>query len=374
MEQNLYDVLGVGEHAAPAEIKKAYRDLARRYHPDRNPGDDAAEARFKEAAEAYRVLGDADLRQQYDDYRGSERRTWTAAPPQNTGEMFTDGLGGTRPGSKPRSVRGDDWLPLEKDGAPGSDLKYRLEVRLEEAALGASRTIHLPRARRCRRCAGTGAELGTALRVCPSCGGCGSVKVEDGFFDRTETCPPCRGEGRVVSKACRDCRGAGRETVDVGLTVEVPGGVRTGTRLRLAKEGQPGINGRSSGDLYVVIEVLPHPFFVREDDDIFVEVPVRMTEAALGGQIEIPTLEGRMRMRIPPGSQSGRVFRLKGRGVTSLNGSHRGDQRVRIRVETPENLSGPQRSLLETFAQAEASRESPAWAAFRKCLDAYYRD
>ena len=372
MEQNLYDVLGVGEHAAPAEIKKAYRDLARKYHPDRNPGDDAAEARFKDAAEAYRVLGDADLRQQYDEYRATERRT--AAPPEDTGEILSDVFGGTRTAPRPRTVRGNDWLPLDKDGAPGSDLKYRLEVRLEEAALGASRTIHLPRARRCLRCTGSGAEPGTALRVCPSCNGCGGVKVEEGFFDRTETCPQCRGEGRVVSMACRACQGTGKEVVDVALTVEVPGGVRTGTRLRLAKEGQPGIKGRPPGDLYVVIEVLPHPFFIREDDDILVEVPVRMTEAALGGQIEIPTLDGRMRMRIPPGSQSGRVFRLKNRGAVSLDGGNRGDQRVRILVETPENLSPEQRSLLETFAQTEADRDSPARSAFRTRLDAYYRD
>lgn len=365
MDQNLYDVLGVDERAAPAEIKKAYRDLARKYHPDRNPGDDAAEARFKDAAEAYRVLGDQDLREQYDASRATEKRS--AGPPPDTGEVLSDVFAGTR------AARGAEWLPLEKDGAPGSDLKYRLEVRFEEAALGASRTIRLARARRCRRCTGTGAEPGTALRSCPACGGRGGVRVEDGFFDRTETCPQCQGNGRVVSKACRGCGGKGRETVDVALTVEVPGGVRTGTRLRLAKEGQPGRKGTTPGDLYVVIEVLPHPFFIREDDDVLVEVPIRMTEAALGGHIEIPTLDGPMRMRIPPGSQSGRVFRLRHRGAVSLKGGPRGDQRVRIFVETPENLSSEQRRLLEMFAKTAADRESPASAAFRARLDTHYR-
>ena len=371
MDQNLYEVLGVGENAAPAEIKKAYRDLARRYHPDRNPGDPTAEARFKDAAEAYRVLGDADLRQQYDAYCATEQGI---AQPADGAEEVLSEVFGTRPVPKSRRSAKGGWVPTRGDGPPGSDLKYRLEVSFEEAALGASRTIRVGRARHCRRCRGTGAEPGTSPRVCPSCSGSGGIKVQEGFFDRTETCPKCRGSGRIVGTQCRECSGEGTETVDVALTVEVPGGVTTGTRLRLAREGQPGEDGRPSGDLFVVIEVLAHPFFVREENDILVEVPVRMTEAALGGQIEIPTLDGRMRMRIPPGSQSGRVFRLRNCGVVALDGSGRGDQRVRILVETPENLSAQQRSLLETFAQTEGDEESPALAAFRERLNEYYRE
>jgi molecular chaperone DnaJ len=387
---DFYSTLGVGRDADQADIKQAYRALARKYHPDRNPGDAEAEGRFKDAAEAYRVLGDVDLRKQYDAYLAGGTGGASPAAASETAEDVFEEIFGTRPPpqarrrapepaaappparepqrARPRSTPAAAPMPER-----GSDLRYRLEVTLEEVALGARKQLYVPRKARCRSCGGTGARQGSAPVLCGPCRGTGSVRVQQGFFEQTQRCPECGGAGRVNPHDCRDCGGTGTAEQEQAVRVDVPPGVVTGTRLRVQGEGQGGVGGAPSGDLYVVVEVLPHPLFEREDEDLVTEVPVSFAQAALGAQVEVATLEGVVRMRIPAGSQSGRVFRLKGKGFPSADGRRRGDQRVRVVVETPVELSADEQQLYEELAELEAQRPpGEKLAAYLQRLHDYY--
>jgi molecular chaperone DnaJ len=371
-EANFYAILGVPSDATQEEIKKAYRSLARKYHPDKNPGNVDAENKFKEAAEAYRVLGDADLRAQYDRAESKGSRSSSA---EEAGDVFGDLFGTNRKKAKER-VRNES-TPV-RDKRPGryqergDDFRYELELEFEEAALGTEKLISVPQQERCHRCGGTGAQQGTVPTICHRCGGSGSIKEQQGFFDVSSRCPDCGGSGKMIPQNCRECGGKGWVEADRSISVRVPSGVSSGTRLKIRGEGGRGSGGGPPGDLIVVVDVKPHPLFEREEDDIVTEVPVTLSTALLGGHIEVPTLEGRVRMRIPPGSQSGRVFRLKGKGLPSLDGRGRGDQRVRVVVEIPTYITQAQKQLVEEFQSLEEPDAQPKVRDFQKALDDLY--
>jgi molecular chaperone DnaJ len=378
-EADLYQVLGVERRATHAEIKRAYRDIARKYHPDKNPGNVEAEQIFKTAAEAYRVLGDSDLRAQYDRY-GRASNTARPSPVEDDGargnesasDVFQE-IFGTRPrsGDRPRHAE-PSARPRRRSQERGADLKYRLDLEFEDAVFGVERTIQVPRMSRCGTCGGTGAKAGSAPIICQTCSGAGNVREAQGFFSVAKTCPHCAGTGKLIPDSCPDCSGRGEVRGPHPVTVTVPAGVDSGTRLKLAHEGDLGPNGGPRGDLFVVVEVRPHPFFRREDDDVVTEVPVRYAQAALGATIEVPTLDGKVRMRVPPGSQPGRVFRLKGKGVPSSTGRGRGDQRVRIVLEVPTEVGPELKRLLERVDEVE-EQEGSVGAEFRSRMDRLYK-
>lgn len=415
MSAELYVVLGVSRSATQAEIKKAYRQIARKFHPDKNPGDEAAADRFAAGAEAYRVLGDVELRIQYDRY-GERAANAAARPaqsaPENPADVFRD-IFGTSPRSdssaKPRAhsrphagpssdrtgrapsrggrgdsstkEQGDRQKPPFSGKRPGArsaqergdDLRYTLNLRLEDLAFGCEKVITIPRKERCGHCAGTGAQPGTAPVICQGCGGTGDAMDASGFFSTRKPCTQCDGTGKQAKTACRSCEGAAVVTSHVSIEVTVPEGIEVGTRLRIRDEGELGRGGGPRGDLYVVVQMQAHPFFKREKNDVLVEVPIRFDQAAMGATIEVPSLEGRVRMRIPAGSQSGREFRLKGKGFPLSSGRARGDQRVRIVVEVPAYLSAEQRSLLDRYAQLEGDhQENPLVRDYLQALEDYF--
>lgn len=349
-KRDYYEVLGVSRHATEQEIKSAYRKLALKYHPDRNPGDKAAEERFKEAAEAYAVLADADKRHMYDRFGHAGlggAATSGFDPSVFTG--FEDILGGL----------GDifgfgDAFGGRRRGGPqrGADLRYDLEITFEESARGAETTIQIPRQEACDTCGGSGAAPGSRPTTCPQCQGRGQLRYQQGFFTVARTCGQCRGAGSVITSPCGVCRGAGRTQKQRKLTVKIPAGIATGQRLRLSGEGEAGPGGGPPGDLYVVIHVQDHPFFQRDGNDLYCEVPLNYTTLALGGQIRIPTLEGTQEVSIPEGTQTGTTFRLRGRGMPDVTGRGHGDLLVTVKVLTPRKLTKEQRKLLEQLAAA----------------------
>ncbi|HWP33970.1 MAG TPA: molecular chaperone DnaJ [Thermodesulfobacteriota bacterium] len=361
-KRDYYAVLGVSRDATPEELKRAYRRLALQYHPDKNPGDPTAEEKFKEISEAYQVLSDPDKRRQYDQF----------------GHAGTDGFAGFRPGDFAAGPFTDLFTDLFGDffgatvggarararGRRGEDLRYNLELSFEEAAFGTEATIQVPRRTDCSACGGSGAKAGTRPVACPTCRGFGQVRYTQGFFSINKTCPRCRGEGRVIETPCPECDGTGLRRETVTLSVKIPAGVETGTRLKLTGEGERGLRGGPPGDLYVVVTVREHPFFVRQGDDVVCEVPVSMVQAALGTTIEVPTLDGKVPLKIPAGTQSGQVFRLKGKGIPRLSGPGRGDQHVVVKVETPTRLTPKQRQLLEEFARASSEETNPLSKGF----------
>ncbi len=384
--QDLYATLGVTRSATTDEIKRAYRGLARKYHPDKNPNDEEAARIFKEAAEAWRVLGDNELRAKYDTHGVAASR---AALEENPADIFEE-IFGARPNTpppRPAEFRGanipnastanarvrqhDSQPPPQRRRlAPerGEDLRYRLEIDFSDAVFGAERTISVTRRERCSLCGGSGSEPGTRPTSCGHCQGTGAERTQQGFFSSSRTCPVCAGLGRVIEYPCGDCRGSGEVRLASPLAVRVPGGVDTGTRLKVAGEGEPGKHGGPAGDLFVVVEVRPHPLFQREGIDLLVEVPIRFAQAALGDTIEIPTLDGVVRMRVPGGSQSGRVFRLKGKGMLGADG-RRGDQRVRVVVDVPDELQDDERAALERFDRVHEGRGgSPRVREFQEKL------
>ena len=349
-KRDYYEVLGVGRGAGDDEIKRSYRRLAVQFHPDRNPGDKHAEEKFKELNEAYQVLSDPEKRTQYDRFGHAAFQG-----PQGAGgfggfdfsqgfeevfsDIFGDFFGTGRGRSRSRSRRGDD-------------LRYDLEVEFEEAARGAEKIVKFQRLATCEACNGTRARGGgEGARTCPNCRGAGQVRTQQGFFSISTTCGQCRGEGMIIADPCPKCQGQGRIRKPVSLSVRIPPGVDNGSRLKLRGEGEAGMTGGPAGDLYVVVHVKEHPLFVRQDNDVVIEVPVSFPQAALGGEIDVPTLEGKLKLKVPSGTQSGKVFRLKGKGFVDLHGYGRGDQLVRIVVETPRRLSAKQRELLEEFAR-----------------------
>jgi molecular chaperone DnaJ len=344
--RDYYEVLGVPRNASEQEIKSAYRKLALKNHPDRNAGDKQAEERFKEAAEAYGVLGDPGKRQRYDAYghagvsgaaAGGFDPTIFADFSDILGDFFGFGdvFGGRRRG--PRR---------------GQDLRYNLELSFEEAAFGSETQLRIPRAETCATCSGSGAAPGTKPSTCPTCRGAGQVTFQQGFFSVARTCSHCRGTGRVVSEPCKTCSGEGQVPIERKLQLKIPPGVDTGSQLRIAGEGEPGGQGGPPGDLYVVLRVGEHAFFKREGTSLYCEMPVSVPQATLGATIEVPTLDGgATKLHLPEGTQSGTVLRVRGQGVPQLGGRGRGDLHVLVRVVTPKHLTGEQRKLFEQLAR-----------------------
>ena len=339
-----YELLGVPRTATEQEIKSAYRRLALKLHPDRNPGDKEAEESFKQAAEAYSVLGDPEKRRRYDVY-GHAGVGGAAGFDPTIFADFGDILG---------DFFGFGDLFGRRRGGPrrGADLRYNLDLTFEEAAFGTETHIQIPRAETCSTCSGTGAAEGTSPTACSSCGGSGQVAFQQGFFSVTRSCGRCRGTGRMVASPCRTCGGAGHVQNTRKLQIRIPAGVDDGSQLRIAGEGEGGAAGGPPGDLYVVLRVDEHGFFRREGDSLLCEVPVSMTQAALGAQVDVPTLDGaRARVTIPEGTQGGTTFRVRGQGVPRLQGKGRGDMHVTVRVVTPSKLTAAQRRLLEELSR-----------------------
>jgi molecular chaperone DnaJ len=344
MKADFYETLGVAKGASPEDLKRAYRKLAMQYHPDRNPGDQAAEQRFKDVSHAYDILKDEQKRAAYDRFGHAAFENNGGGRPGDFGfgasfsdifdEMFGDVMGRRGGGGAQR----------------GSDVRYDLEISLEDAFKGSQSTIRLPSWAACEPCHGSGAANGTAPVTCPTCGGAGRVRAQQGFFTIERTCAGCGGAGRVIKDPCRGCGGAGRVRREKTLQVNIPPGVEDGTRIRLTGEGEMGLRGAPSGDLYVFLAIKPHRFFQRDGADLQCRVPVPMPTAALGGFVEVPTIDGtRSRVSIPTGTQSGQQFRLRGKGMTVLRSAGRGDMYVEAIVETPVNLSKKQRELLQEF-------------------------
>jgi len=350
-KRDYYEVLGVGREATDQEIKSAYRKLALKFHPDRNPGNKDAEEKFKEAAEAYSVLADADKRAAYDRFghagvAGAGAGGFDPSIFQGFGDDIFGGL---------RDIFGDIFgMGGGRRGGPqrGADLRYDLEIEFEESARGLETTIQLPRQETCETCRGTGAAPGSSPSVCPHCGGRGQIRYQQGFFTVAQTCRQCGGSGRIITRPCSDCRGAGQVARERKLAVRIPAGIASGQRLRLYGEGEGGVAGGPPGDLYVVVHVKDHPVFRREGDDLVCRVPVTFPVVALGGTIEIPTLDGTEPLEISAGTQSGHVFRVRGKGMPSVNGRGRGDLHVVVQVVTPKKLTREQRTLLEQLSKA----------------------
>jgi molecular chaperone DnaJ len=347
-KRDYYEVLGVSRDASGDEIKKAYRKLALKYHPDRNPGNREAEDKFKEATEAYDVLSDSQKRQQYNLFghagvEGSAGGQGFDFGRGGFGDVFSDIFedffgGGTGTRTRSRAQQ-------------GSDLRYNLEISFEEAVMGKETKVKIPSWESCSDCGGSGAKKGTSLKTCPTCQGTGQLRFQQGFFTVSRTCNHCGGEGKIITTPCLSCRGAGRVQRERTLSLKIPAGVETGSRLRLAGEGEPGVYGGPPGDLYVFLTVQDHPFFKRGGDDILCEVPITFVQAALGAKIEVPTLKEKATLKIPAGTQSGKVFRLRGLGVPNVRGHGVGDQLVRVQVEVPTKLTPKQKELLEEYAK-----------------------
>jgi molecular chaperone DnaJ len=350
-KRDYYDILGVGRTASDQEIKSAYRKLALKYHPDRNPGSKEAEDRFKEAAEAYAVLADADKRHLYDRFGHAglgAAATGGAGFDPSVFTGFEDILGGLGD----IFGFGDIFGAQRRRGGPqrGADLRYDLEISFEESTRETETTIQIPRQETCEKCRGSGAAPGSRPTTCPQCHGRGQIRYQQGFFTVARTCGQCRGTGSVITNPCPGCRGAGRVQKDRKLTVKIPAGIATGQRLRLSGEGEAGAGGGPPGDLYVVIHVQDHAFFQREGNDLFCEIPVNYPTVALGGEIRIPTLEGEEAFKVPEGTQSGTTFRVRGRGMPDVTGRGRGDLLITVKVVTPKKLSREQKKLLEQLA------------------------
>ena len=340
-KRDYYEVLGVQKNASEDELKKAFRRLAMKYHPDRNPDDAEAEAKFKEAKEAYEVLADQNKRSAYDQFGHAgvdQAGMGGARGGAGFGDIFEDIFGdifggGGRRGGGTRAYR-------------GSDLQYNLELSLEEAVAGKEVDIRIPAMKTCETCSGTGAKKGTHPQTCSTCHGQGQVRIQQGFFSIQQTCPQCHGNGKVITDPCPSCHGQGRIEEHKTLSVKIPAGVDTGDRIRLSGEGEAGLNGGPAGDLYVQVFVKEHELFTREGDHLFCNVPIRFTTAALGGEMEVPTLNGNVTLKIPPETQTGKKFRLRNKGVKSVRSSSIGDLVCTVIVETPANLNTRQRELL----------------------------
>lgn len=371
-KRDYYEVLGLGRNASAEEVKKSYRKLAVQFHPDKNPGDKKAEERFKELSEAYEVLSDPQKRQMYDQFGHAAN----AGGPGGPGGFDFQGFGGG--GASINDIFGDIFGDLfgaqganrgrtgrrRTGGRPGDDLRTSIDITFEEAAFGAEKVITVPKSVRCDTCEGNGAKPGTHPETCAQCGGRGEVSFQQGFFAITRPCPRCNGAGQTIPSPCVSCGGSGQMKKRSQIAVKIPAGVDTGQRLKLTGEGEAGERGGPPGDLYVSINILPHDFFTRDEFDVICEVPVTFTHAALGADIEVPTLEGKVKLKIPPGTQSHKILRLKGKGLARLGSYGRGDQLVRIIVEVPSKLTPEQRDLLKRFAESGGESAHPMHHSF----------
>ena len=378
-KRDYYETLGVAKGASADEIKKGYRTKAKELHPDRNADNPNAEAQFKEANEAYEVLKDPEKKAAYDRYGhaafeggmggggghrgggfgGGGQGDFSSAFSDVFDDLFGDFMGGQRGGGGRRAAR-------------GADLRYNLGITLEDAYRGMQKSINVPTSVACDSCNGSGSEGGAEPTTCPTCSGMGKVRAQQGFFTVERTCPTCSGMGQIVKNPCKSCRGAGRVEKDRALSVNIPAGVETGTRIRLAGEGEAGMRGGPSGDLYIFIEVQDHKLFERDGPNLFCRVPVSMSTAALGGSIEVPTIDGgRGRVQIPAGSQSGRQMRLRGKGMPPLRGGGTGDMIIELAVETPVNLTRRQKELLQEF-EKESSNNNPESSSFFSSVKSFW--
>lgn len=375
-KQDYYTLLGVQKSVTPDDLKKAYRKLAVQYHPDKNPGSKEAEEKFKEVSHAYEVLSDPQKRAAYDRYGPEAFQAGGMGGAQGGGGQ---GFGGFHdPFDVFREVFGrgggggifDEFFGgsgrSESGAEQGSDLRYDLEITLEEASLGLEKEIVYRRLGECKECHGSGAAAGSARTTCSACGGRGQVIASRGFFSVRQTCPNCRGSGSMVEKPCSKCRGEGRVMEEHRLKVKVPAGVFTGSKLRSIGHGEMGIGGGAAGDLYVVIHIKDHALFERDNNDLLCELPIKFTLAALGGTVEVPTLHGKATLKVPAGTQSGTVFRLKGHGMPHLKGHQVGDQLVRVEIEVPKKLTTAQRERLEAYAITSGDAEKPVSEGFLK--------
>lgn len=344
--KDFYELLGVPKDASDADLKKTFRQLAMKYHPDRNPGDKASEEKFKEINEAYSCLSDPQKRAHYDRFgttEGAGAGYGPFASGTGFGDIFEDIFGdffGAFGGGQRRA------RPTK-----GNDLRYDLDITLNEAAFGTEKTIDFPRWEDCAECKGSGSEPGKSPTVCPACKGTGQIRFQQGFFTVSKSCGKCHGTGKLITDPCKSCKGQGKTRKIKSIAVRIPAGVDTGSRLKIHGEGEPGIYGGPKGDLYIILAVEEHPFFKREGTEIYCEVPLSFPQAALGTEIEVPTLDGTAKLKIPPGTPSGNLFYLKGKGIPRVGGHQRGNQIVRVHVEVPKKLSPRQRELLEEFAQ-----------------------
>jgi len=381
-KRDYYEVLGIPRESSPDDVKKAYRRLAMQCHPDRNQGDKAAEAQFKEVSEAYEVLSDADKRRQYDQY-GHEGLRSAFGPGgfefsrdfthlSDLQDLFGSLFGETGGGLFDDLFGGGGRRQSRTGPQQGADLRFDLEVDFEEAVFGSQREITLPVSEQCPTCSGKGSAPGSSEESCRHCGGRGAVVASSGFFQVRQTCPVCGGGGRVVTKPCSDCRGSGRQKTRKRLTLRIPPGVETGSRLRLAGRGEGGVRGGPPGDLYVILHVKAHEVFQREGGDLLCEVPVPMHIAALGGEIEVPTLEGYASLKIEPATESGRMFRMRARGVKSLDGHGRGDLHIRVVVEMPAHLNSAQKKALRAFSDVATPDNYPVGVKIRERAAAFF--
>ena len=371
-KQDCYELLGVPRNAGAEDLKKAYRKLAMQFHPDRNPGDKAAEHKFKDISEAYDILKDEQKRAAYDRYGHAAFENGRAGPGGSDfgfaagfADIFDEMFG---------DFRGQRRGP--QGGSRGNDLRYNMEISLEEAFKGKQAAVHVPTMVGCESCQGTGCETGTQPTTCPTCHGHGRVRAQQGFFTIERTCPTCHGGGRMIEHPCVVCNGQGRTRREKTLSVSIPPGVEDGTRIRLAGEGEAGMRGAGPGDLYIFITVKPHRIFQREGADIHFRVPISMTTAVLGGHIEVPSVDGSLaKVTIPGGTQAGKQFRIKNKGMTVLRSAARGDMYIEVVVETPVNLTGRQKELLREFEQAgEGKRTSPESEGFFARVKEFFED
>ena len=374
-KRDYYEVLGVTRSASQEEVKRAYRKLAVKFHPDKNPDDPQAEEKFKELGEAYDVLMDADKRAAYDRFghaafeQGGGFRGGFHDPFDIFREVFgSGGIGGdifeTFFGEM--SGRGEDRQR-------GADLRYDMQITLEEAAFGTEKEIEVRKLDVCDKCNGSGAEPGSRTISCPACGGRGQVISSRGFFQVSQTCPRCRGVGQMVEKPCRKCDGEGRIEKASRIKLKIPAGITHGSRLRSSRNGEVGIRGGPQGDLYVVVHVQEHPIFRREEDNLYCEVPIAFTLAALGGEVPVPTLEGKAMLKAPVGTQSGQMFKLRGKGIVHVNGRERGDLLVRVLVEVPTHLNAEQRAKLQEFAELCGEENTPMRKSFFERAKEFFR-
>ncbi len=368
MEQrDYYELLEVSRTASDAEIKKAYRRLAMKYHPDRNPGDSAAEEKFKEIQNAYSILSDSQKRAAYDQFGHAGVDPSMRGGPGGFGGF--GGFGDVFEDIFENIFSGGRGAGRQSHGQRGADLQFNVQLTLEEAALGKEVQITVPRHGTCSTCSGSGAKKGTQPKTCETCNGMGQVRIQQGFFSIQQTCPSCHGEGKIISDPCADCHGQGRVRESKKLTVKIPAGVDNGDRVRLSGEGEAGMHGGGPGDLYVQVTVKKHAIFERHENDLYCEVPISFIIAAMGGSIEVPTLEGRVTLKIPEETQTGKVFRLRAKGMKSVRGHGQGDLLCKVVVETPVNLSREQKELLTKFqeslenATGKHSPRSNSWFA-----------